>query len=79
MQPKTRAKFYVQSVTHTEYGAQVKLSAVHDSAINNEDNAFNAATPSGELTMSLSGKERAKFFTPGERYYIDFTLVPEGS
>jgi len=70
----TRCKFKCTSVAHMEYGAKVTLSAVHGSDINNEDHAFQKATPSGELTMSLS--HNPEFFTPGKCYYLDITEVP---
>lgn len=37
-----------------------------------EDKEFYASTPYGNLKM---GAVRADLFTPGEAYYLDFTLV----
>lgn len=72
----TRAKFYVESVTKRQsHSGTVILRAVHDSAINTEDHAFQKATPSGTLEMSLYGEKQMEFFKPGQKFYIDFTEV----
>jgi hypothetical protein len=75
MNTRTRAKFLCQEVKRTATNGHVKLTAVHDSAINNEDNAFNKATPNGTLEMVLYPVEKADFFTPGKAYYLDITEV----
>jgi hypothetical protein len=67
-----RAKMKCVSKTLLENGAQIKLSAVYGSEGENKD--FTTATPSGELTMSISkGAPAAEAFEPGKCYYVDFT------
>lgn len=70
---RVRAKFRVQSITTHEYGARtVKASAVGDN--NPENSQFNKATPSGEISFSISKDVPAyDAFEVGKSYYLDFT------
>lgn len=38
-----------------------------------ENKKFFAATPSGEIEMTMVSEAAAAAFTPGQAYYIDFT------
>lgn len=73
-----RAKFICNSVT--DYGnsyVEARLSAVYSSNAQGqaikEDNEFAAATPQGELKMSISNPNAVGFLKPGHKYYLDFT------
>lgn len=74
---KTRCKFQCADIRRTSTNGYVTLNAVYDPALNNEDSAFQKATPSGKLEMSLYPVEKADFFTPGKYYYLDITEVPD--
>lgn len=73
---KTRCKFRCESITRNAYYGTIKLVAVHDSKINTEDHAFNTATPSGTLEMTVCPVAKADFFTPDKYYYLDISEVP---
>ena len=65
-----RAKMKCTQVTHFETNSQVKLTVAYGP--DNKD--FTDATPSGEITMSISkGKPAADLFTPGKTFFVDFT------
>jgi hypothetical protein len=53
----------------------VKLSAVVGAPEDkdNENAAFWSATPSGQITMTISNPDAAELFELGESYYVDFT------
>lgn len=69
-----RGKFKVQSVTTfdsaTPY-AQVKLAAQYSGTP--EDNSYSKATPTAELTMTITVPEVIDFFKPGAVLYADFS------
>jgi hypothetical protein len=73
----TRCKFKCDEVSRNAHNAKVKLSAVHDAGLNNEDSAFCTHTPAGTLEMNLYPVDRADFFIPGKAYFIDIQAVPE--
>lgn len=68
-----RAKFRVSSVTDFGFTKQVKLVAVGDDGIP-ENQRYHKATPSGTLEMTIDNPAVADQFTPGKEFYIDFTL-----
>lgn len=39
----------------------------------NENKSFWEATPSGEITLTITNPEAAFKFVPGTAYYVDFT------
>ena len=54
-------------------GAQtVKLNAVYGGSTNAEDNQFSEATPSGEITMTVSAEAAKGFIQEGKKYYVYF-------
>ena len=68
-----RAKFKCTNIHNVNAGQQdVELSAVV-STDNLEDQDFNDATPSGELSMMITNTEAHKFFKLHNDYYLDFT------
>lgn len=71
-----RAKFFVQSISRTTYGGQVKLQAVTRGQDNKE---WAAATPSGSIDMTILNEVALAVFTdPGLEFYVDFTLAEKG-
>lgn len=79
---KCRAKFQCNTVIPAteNYDAVAYLSAVYadpDGSENEENKSFSNATPSGQITISVSKDVPAhKFFKPQRYYYLDFTLIP---
>ena len=74
---RIRAKMRVTEVTKTEYGAErVKLSAVYADKTNAEDNSFAKSTPSASIEMQVDNENAYGAFTPGKKYYVDFSLAP---
>jgi hypothetical protein len=77
-----RAKFQCTTVIPPtqDYDAVAYLSAVYandDGTVNEENQSFSSATPSGQITISISKDVPAsKFFKPGRSYYLDFTKIP---
>jgi hypothetical protein len=68
-----RAKFQVQAITETSWGAKIfKLAPMYDTSIE-EDRRYSKATPSGSLEMQINNPPAAAFFELGKSYYIDFT------
>lgn len=52
----------------------VRMSPVYgNNDPSHENTKFWAATPSGQFEMSCINLDAAKFFEPGQEYYIDFT------
>ncbi len=71
-----RGKFVVQKVTEFQSGQkEVTLSAQYSG--NQEDNSYAQATPSGTIVMTISNPAAANFFTPGKKFYADFTACAE--
>jgi len=73
-----RAKFKVASVTlqpHWDIAKglthTIKLQPVTTGS--DENKAFYAATPSGQIELSILNDEIGKQFEIGSEYYIDFT------
>lgn len=81
---KCRAKVYCTHVQESpegfDYDPVAHLSAViydQDGNENQENKAFSEATPSLNLTISISKDVPAsKFFKPNREYYLDFTRIP---
>lgn len=74
---KVRAKFYVSKIENQTYGELVVMNAVYSSKNNKEDNQFSEATPSGQLTMTISNPTAKGFLQEGMSYYLDFTQAPD--
>lgn len=63
---------------HDVFQYRVKLAPVFGtksgrSAKCPENEAFYAATPSGEIELTTVSESAASAFTPGQAYYVDFT------
>ena len=77
-----RAKFECNAVIPAteNYDTVVHLNAVYansDGNVNEENQSFSNATPSGQLTISISKDVPAhKYFIQGRFYYLDFTRIP---
>lgn len=76
---KTRAKFRVESVLVQAHAETVKMTAVYGGSTNAEDNSFSAATPSADLSMSITNKSLHGQFKPGQKFYADFSLCEDQS
>ena len=73
-----RCKFKVESVTHYAYGGrEVKLQALYDKPLSEEDRAFSNATPSGTMSITIQNPKVFDVFKPGNSVYIDVSVVPE--
>lgn len=80
---RTRAKFYVKSVTATAGGSSpdqgsIELAPVTRGAANAK---WAAATPSGEIKLFVSNPSAWRAFRDalGKELYVDFTDVPPES
>lgn len=69
---KVRAKFWVVSQNRSVGSATVTLSAVCRGEDNKE---WAAATPSGQITMTINNGAAAPFFEPGDEVFVDFTKI----
>jgi len=76
---KVRGKFKVESVRHHAtcgdgyVYAEVSMAAVYTN--NQEDNTYSKATPSAQLTMTVTVPEVVDTFKPGTFFYVDFTPI----
>lgn len=74
-----RAKFKVEEVSRREHWDKAKgeLITVKLSPVSNgtspENEAFYAATPSGEIRLDTLNQSAGEQFELGAEYYIDFT------
>lgn len=73
-----RAKFICQSITRRKHWDASKgdihsISLTPVSSGSAENNAFYAATPSGEIKLDTLNDDAGKQFELGKAYYIDFT------
>jgi hypothetical protein len=84
---QTRCKFYVSAVHrngspgYPSDTATFHFNAVHSSDVNNENNRFWQATPSGKLEITISGScgdldGALELFKPGSYHYLDIKSVP---
>lgn len=70
-----RAKFWVSEINHRHtHGtfAEVKLAPVYDDG-NGVNKTWSAATPQGQIAMSITNPDAIAAFELGKSYYIDFT------
>lgn len=72
-----RAKFKVISITRHAYsGGSGEMQAIKLQPVTNgseENRQFYAATPGGEINLSVVPVEIGKQFNIGGEYYVDFT------
>lgn len=70
-----RAKFTVQAIKEFSWGGkEVTLGAQYDQSIP-EDQRFQKATPSGQITMQIDNPAALVQFPLGRAFYLDFTPV----
>jgi hypothetical protein len=76
-----RAKMQVRSVTKTEHAEELVLFPVTSKPFNadnvSEDNTYSKWSPSGELRLTVTNPALHGRFTPGEKYYLDFTKAAD--
>jgi hypothetical protein len=73
---KMRAKIRIDEVTINGYADQIKAFPVCGKAGADgvdEDNTYSAATPSGEIKLSICNPALRGQFKPGQVFYLDFT------
>jgi hypothetical protein len=76
---KVKAKFVVDSITHTRSNPSarvVKLSPVCADGVP-ENERYHRYTPSGSIEMYIDNPPAAEFFTIGSEIYVDFTKVEQ--
>lgn len=73
-----RAKFKVDSITRRKHWDATR-DEIHDIRMSpvcsgsKENEAFYAASPSGDITLGCCNADAVKQFELGKEYYIDFT------
>lgn len=67
----TRAKFRCNVLT--DYGTQQTVSMLPVVDGSPENQAFWAATPAGEVQLTISNPDAFAAFKAGSDYYVDFT------
>lgn len=73
-----RAKLYLESMTHRTWGTEVSLRVVSPRGDDNKEWA--AATPAGELKLTIKNEKALAAFTIeqlGQEFFVDITPVPE--
>lgn len=71
---KFRAKLQVSQVAQDQYGNEIiKASPVYGGTP--EDNSFSKATPSGELSLTISNPDLIGKIKPGMKFYADFSIA----
>ena len=69
-----RGKMKVQEIRSTTFADEVLLRCEYDEN-DPEETRFSAATPTGELKVSISNPNIRGKIQPGQTYYVDLTLV----
>lgn len=69
------AKFRVNAVEDFGYSKQVKMQAVYEGALgeNEENKRFTKASPNGELKITIDNPYASEQFAPGQEWYLNFT------
>jgi len=71
-----RAKMVLTAVTDFTWGGKsLKFSTQYDATIP-EDQRFQKATPSGEISMQVDNPAALAQFALGKAYYVDFSEAP---
>lgn len=80
MEAVVRAKFVVTEVTEFANSTTkiVKLQPRYDSSLP-EDKRFAEATPSGDLSMTVTNPGALQHLKAGAIFYLDFVPAPEGT
>ncbi len=68
------AKFRVSSIEDFGYSRQIKLRAVYEGALgeNEENKRFTKATPDGEVKMTVDNPYASEQFQVGDEWYLHF-------
>lgn len=76
-----RAKMVINEVRRMQGVEQLSMSAVAKSSYNedglDEDNTYARFSPSGQLTLTIANPELFGKFSPGEKYYLNFTKAEQ--
>lgn len=70
-----KAKMKCESVLKTEFGEEVKLTAV--SSGSEENKTFSKYTPSANHSMTITNPDALGAFAPGKSYYLTFEEAPQ--
>lgn len=75
------AKFRVSSIEDFGYSRQIKLSAVYEGPLgdNEENKRFTKATPNGEIRMSVDNPYASDQFSVGDEWYVHFDKAEKSS
>lgn len=79
--PTMRAKMQVASVERFATTEKLSMHCVAKSGAypedgSDEDNTFAKFSPSGNLTLTIANPNLIGKFTPGQKFYVDFTEAP---
>lgn len=68
------AKFRVSSIEDFGYSRQIKLSAVYEGTLgdNEENKRFTKATPNGTIQMMVDNPYASEQFSVGDEWYVNF-------
>jgi hypothetical protein len=77
-----RAKFICQRTEEVKYQGYKQTNIIFTAVgpYNSKDydsKKFWEASPSGQLTLGTVNEKAVAYFTPGKKYYLDFTEAPE--
>lgn len=79
--PKMRAKMVITEVSLFNESDKIKMIPVcaktYPADGGDEDNTFAKFSPSGSAELSIANPALVGQFRPGQRYYVDFTPVPD--
>jgi hypothetical protein len=67
-----KARLICESILKTEYAEIVKLRAVYSDDKKSPNYSFSQATPSAEMTMTVSNQAAWGAFVPGAQYDLTF-------
>lgn len=71
-----RAKFSCRFVTKQAYGGEeIGLTAVYGKEGVNAE--WSKATPTGDLSMTISNPDAQGYFVPGKDYYLDISVAED--
>ncbi len=73
-----RAKLYLESIEHRTWGTKACFRVVSPRGDDNKEWA--AATPAGEMWLTIKNEKAAAAFTLdqlGQEFFVDITPVPE--
>lgn len=74
-----RAKMQCQSVTDFGTTEQVTLAAVYSSDPSSPNFVWSKASPSAQLSITISNPTARGHFKPGVEYFVDFSEAPKAT